>query len=234
MHLCTQTVWEDIWKPTLEKSRSNATNATSDLFTQTIWEHIWNSQWRKVVQMQLCICSDSQFEKTFENSILRKIVQMQPTWLASVHSDDLRKHLKTHTGKSHWNATNATMHLFWQAMWEDIWKLTLEKNRSYATNATSHMFTQTIWENIWNSHWNKVIEMQPMRLCTRFGGQLEKKTHSGEKSFKFNQCDIASLHSDDLRKHLKTHTGKSHRNATNATMHLFWQVIWEDIWKLTL
>ena len=50
--------------------------------------------------------------------------------------------------------------------------------------------------------------MQPMRLCTRFGGQLEKKTHPGEKSFKFNQCDFASLHSDDLRRHLKTHTGE--------------------------
>ena len=35
--------------------------------------------------------------------------------------------------------------------------------------------------------------MQPMRL-------------SVEKSFKFNQCDFASLHSDDLRRHLKTHT----------------------------
>ena len=172
MHLCTQTVWEDIWKPTLEKSRSNATNATSDLFTQTIWEHIWNSQWRKVVQMQLCICSDSQFEKTFENSILRKIVQMQPTWLASVHSDDLRKHLKTHTGIKSLKCNQCDYAPVLAGNWKR--KLTLEKNCSNSTNATSHLFTQTIWENIWKLTLEKVIEMQPMRLCICFGRQCEK------------------------------------------------------------
>ena len=167
--------------------------------------------------MQLCICSDSQFKKTFENSILRKIVQMQPTWLAYVHSDDLRKHLKTHTGKSHWNATNATMHLFWQVIWEDIWNFTLEKNRSDATSATLHLFTQTIWENIWKltletSHTREKLHKcncNQLDYASVLLGNLRRhfKTHSGEKSFICNQRDFAYVHSDDLRKHLKTHTG---------------------------
>ena len=57
------------------------------------------------------------------------------------------------------------------------------------------------------------------------------KTNSGKKSFKCNQCDFGSVHSDDLRTHLKLTMEKS---CTNATMHLFWQSIWEDIWKLNL
>ena len=70
MHLCTQTVWEDIWKPTLEKSRSNATNATSDQFTQTIWEHIWNSQWG-----------------SYDSAHSTKGALLHPQWKSSVLSD---------------------------------------------------------------------------------------------------------------------------------------------------
>ena len=34
------------------------------------------------------------------------------------------------------------------------------------------------------------------------------KTHLGEKSYKCNQCDYASVQSSHLRTHLKTHSGK--------------------------
>ena len=207
MHLCTQTVWEDIWKPTLEKSRSNATNATSDLFTQTIWEHIWNSQWRKVVQMQLCICSDSQFEKTFENSILRKIVQIQPTWLTSLHSDDLRKHWKTHTGKSNWNATNATICICFGRQCEKTFE---------------------------NSLWRKIVYMQPtrLRICSLRRFEKTFETHTGIKSLKCNQCDYAPVLAGNWKRKLTLEKNRS--NSTNATSHLFTQTIWENIWKLTL
>ena len=126
-----------------------ATNATSHLFTQ----------------MCLCVCSGKQFEKTFENSLWRKIVQMQPlrlcicsgrwfdiwkltldknrinvtTTTVSFLVGNLRARLKTWSRKNCTNATNATMHLFWQAIWEDIWKLTLKKSHTNATNATMHL-----------------------------------------------------------------------------------------------
>ena len=43
------------------------------------------------------------------------------------------------------------------------------------------------------------------------------KKHSGEKSYKCIQCDYASSHADNLRTHLKTHSGEE-KNATNVTM----------------
>ena len=57
------------------------------------------------------------------------------------------------------NATNATMHLFWQAVWKDFWKLTLEKNRS-----TLFLFTQTIWEHIWKLTLEKSYTNATMHL----------------------------------------------------------------------
>ena len=34
------------------------------------------------------------------------------------------------------------------------------------------------------------------------------KTHSGEKSYKCNQCDFASIEAHNLRNHLKAHSGE--------------------------
>ena len=36
-----QAIWWNIWKHTVEKSRTNATNVTLHLLTQAIWGHIW-------------------------------------------------------------------------------------------------------------------------------------------------------------------------------------------------
>ena len=41
------------------------------------------------------------------------------------------------------------MCLLMQAIWGDIWKGTLEKNRSNATNVTMHLLKQVIWGVIW-------------------------------------------------------------------------------------
>ena len=49
------------------------------------------------------------------------------------------------------------------------------------------------------------------------------KTPSGEKLFKCNQCDFASVQAGNLRTHLKTHSGEKRTNATNATLHLYRQ-----------
>ena len=87
--------------------------------------------------------------------------------------------------------------------------------------------------------------------------RIHLKTHSGEKSKKCAQWDIAG----HLRTCLKTHSEKktnansvilylirqeiwgdiwkhtvekSQANATNATLLSLWQVIWRDIWKHTV
>ena len=43
------------------------------------------------------------------------------------------------------------------------------------------------------------------------------KVHSGEKSNKCNQCDYASSRAGHLRRHLKVHSGE---NATNVSLSL--------------
>ena len=83
--------------------------------------------------------------------------------------------------KNHTNANNATMYQLRQAIWGNIWKLTLVKNRTNVTNVTMHLFMQAIWGNIW-----------------------------------------------------KLTQEKSHSNAISVTLQLFKQALWLAIWKLTL
>ena len=41
MLLCRQAIWGHIWKHTVEKSQTNATDVTLHPLRQAIWEHIW-------------------------------------------------------------------------------------------------------------------------------------------------------------------------------------------------
>ena len=47
MYQLVQVIWGDIWKYTMEKSRTNATNVTIHLLLHTIWGHIWRHTARK-------------------------------------------------------------------------------------------------------------------------------------------------------------------------------------------
>ena len=161
-----KTFENQLWK----KKHSYAANATLHLFTWTIWENIWKLTLEKVIEMQpmrLCICFGRQCEKTFENSLWRKIVHMQPTRLRICSLRWFEKTFETHTGIKSLKCNQCDYAPVLAGNWKR--KLTLEKNCSNSTNATSHLFTQTIWENIWKLTLEKVIEMQPMRLCICFG-----------------------------------------------------------------
>ena len=105
--------WDSIWKHTVVKNQTIATNGTTSLeagdlrihlrnvvenkqiiatsvtmlvHNMAILESIWNTQRRKVKQMQpvwFCIYSGRQFEDAFENTQRRKVKQMQPMWLCN-------------------------------------------------------------------------------------------------------------------------------------------------------
>ena len=186
------------FKLTLEKKRTNAINATLHLHRQANWGHS-NSLWRKaqkckkcdfasvqahnlrrelkkaykcnhlqlsiysgrrfertsenslrwkVVQMQslrLSICSGRRFEKTFENSLRWKSVKMQPMRLCFISGRQFEETVE----KSVQVQPFVTFHLFRQAIWVNIWKLPQVKNCSNAVNATMHLYRQAIWGIIW-------------------------------------------------------------------------------------
>ena len=197
-----------------------------------------NSLWRKIVQIQpmrLRICSLRQFENTFETHNGEKLYKCN---YASVLTVNLRRHLKTQS-------------------WEKSFKCN-------QLDCDSHLFIQTIWENTWKLTLEKVIEMQPKRLCICFGMQFEKTFENllWKKSLKCNQCDNAFVQTGSLptsenslprkvvqlqpmqlcicfgRHFEKTFENslwkKNRSNSTNETMNLFWQAVSEDTWKLTL
>ena len=153
--------------------------------------------------MWLCICALRQFEKTFENQLWKKVVQMQPMRLRICSLRRFENTFETHNGEKLYKCNYASVltvnlrrHLKTQS-WEKSFKY---------NQRDSHHFIQTIWENTGKLTLEKVIEMQPMRLyASVLAGNVKRhlKTHSGEKSFICNQRDFAYVHSDDLRKHLK-------------------------------
>ena len=126
LHLFKQAIWEDTWKLTFEKITH----------MQLMW---------------LCICSTRRFEKTFENHLMEKfrttativtlhllkqaiwedmcnlafgeIAHMQLLWLlSSIQAGDLKDKWQITFEKIAHNTTNVTLHLFNQAIWEDVWK----------------------------------------------------------------------------------------------------------------
>ena len=119
-----QAVCELIWKPILEKNRTNATNATLHPLRQAVWEAIWKLTLVK-----------SRTNAT--NVIIGHLTHI--IW-AHIWKSILEKR--------HTNATTATFHLFRQAIWGDIWKLTVEKIHTSATNVTFHPFRQSIFGGV--------------------------------------------------------------------------------------
>ena len=104
--------------------------------------------------MWLCILLCKQFEDTFEKARWRKVKQIQPVWLYSIHplEQDIWEHIwKSTVEKNRTNATNVNLHLIIQAIWRDIWKHTVGTNRTNAANATLHLFGQAIWKSIWKN-----------------------------------------------------------------------------------
>ena len=61
---------------------------------------------------------------------------------------------------------------------------------------------------IWSSIWRHTAKKSRTNATSR-RGDLKKhlKKHSGEKSYKCNQCDYASSRKGDWKKHLEKHSG---------------------------
>ena len=214
-----------------------ATILTFHLFKQALWEDVWKSFIREISH----ICNFCDF--------------------ASNQAGNLRIHVKTNNLEHHTHATNVTLHLFNQAIWEDMWKLTFEKNthmqllwvficssrrfektfenyllekfRTSATIVTLHLFRQTIWDNMWKLTFEKTTHMQLMWLCICSIRRFEK-TFENHLVGKFRiSTTIVTFYliKQAIWGHMKTHIWEI--NTANVTFSLFKQPIWEDMWKLT-
>ena len=121
--------WDSIWKHTVVKNQTIATNRTAFLeagdlrihlknvvenkqiiatsvtmlvHNMAILESIWNTQRRKVKQMQpvwFCIYSGRQFENAFESSQWREAKQMQPMWLRILRDRGCEGTFAIHSGE---------------------------------------------------------------------------------------------------------------------------------------
>ena len=125
MHPRTQAIWGDIWKPTVEKSPTNATSVTMPLLGQVIWGHIW-------------IHTVEKSRRNATNVIMPLIVQAiwVNIWKCTVE-------------KSQTNAINVTRLLPMHIIWGHICKHTVEKSQTNATNVTMPLLLQAIWGDIW-------------------------------------------------------------------------------------
>ena len=123
MPLLRQTIWRIIWKRTVEKSQTSATNV--------------NMHPR-----------DRPFEETFENTRWKKLKQMQPMrpLLRQVIWGD---NWKRTVEKSDTNATYVTLPRLMLAIWGLIWKSTPEKSQTNATSVPLPALPQVLWGDIW-------------------------------------------------------------------------------------
>ena len=87
--------------------------------------------------MWLCHFSCRRFEKTFENTQWRKVIQMLPVWLCirpcicfeAIFEKRIveRRFEKTQQRKVKQNVTGMTMHPLKQAIWGDVWNCSVKK-----------------------------------------------------------------------------------------------------------
>ena len=167
-------VWKIIWKRTVEKSQTNATNVTMLALIQVHWGHIWK-----------CTVEKGQINATNVTMPLLGQVIWGHIWKRTV-------------GKSKTNATNVILPLLRQVIWGNIWKRTVGKSQINATNVTLPLLGKTILEDTWKhtaekydfassyarsskahfkTHSEKIKKMQPMWSSgLTFWGDIWKKT----------------------------------------------------------
>ena len=84
------------------------------------------------------------------------------------------------------------------------WHMVMEEQNFDHDNSIQKNFS----ENIVNVHREKTYKCNQCNFASVQADNLKRhlKTHSGEKSNKCKQCDYASSHASDLRRHMKSHS----------------------------
>ena len=148
--------------------------------------------------MWISLLSGRRFEEAFENT--RWWIAFFGTWN---HLDIAKR-----------NAACVTLPALIQALWENIWKHTVEKSQTNATSVIMHLFRQAIWGNIWKPTVEKSqtnatnVILHP--LMQVLWGHILK--HTAEDA-------------GDLRRLLKIHCGEKLNKCNSFTLHHLMQAI---------
>ena len=103
MHLIGKALWGHIWKHTVEKSLTNATNVTMHPPRQVIWGHIWKHTGERSNKCNQCDFTSSQAGnmcrhlKTHRGEQSNKCNQCN---YAASRASHMRVHLKPHNGEN--------------------------------------------------------------------------------------------------------------------------------------
>ena len=161
-----QAIWGVIWKSTVGKSQTNATNAITHLFRQEIWGNIWKHTMGK--SQTNATNATMQYASAHVNSLRRHLAihytveegktnVYEELWnknsktlsiktsFASFYASALRTHLKTHSGEKS-NKCNLCDYAS-----SEVGKLKrhLKRHSEEKSKKCNHPHRQAIWGHIW-------------------------------------------------------------------------------------
>ena len=145
MHPSRQAIWGYIWKCTLGKSQTNATNVIMPHLVQVIRGHIW--------------------KHTVEKNQINATNVIMPHLRQAIWGHILKRTVE----KSQTNATNVTMPHIAQAIWGNIWKHTVVQQMQpmWFCILTSRQFQET-FDNAQKKKRNKCNQLIPQSSYTLF------------------------------------------------------------------
>ena len=118
-----------IWKHTVDKSQTNATNVTASSRAGHLRTYLTMHSGEKLNKCNQCEYASSKasdLRRHLKTHSGEKLIKCNQCTYASSDAGNLRKHLKTHSGE---NATSVIFQVSMQRVWSIIWTFTMEKNQ---------------------------------------------------------------------------------------------------------
>ena len=199
MHPLRQAPWKFIWKHTVEKSQTNATNVTMHLLRQAIWGDLLKYTVENLPKNATNAEGSLRIHlKTHSREKSNKCIQCN---FASSYTRALRAHLKRHSGEKS-NRCNQC----------DFASSEASHLRRHLTTQTKIIAPSVFWIHLRTVIWDttRVPHSTQMRFRTNIPNNFTSHAleHIGEKHIKCCPCNFMSSLASDLKEHMSLHTGE--------------------------